>query len=402
MATGRPKVLCVFQKSPVPDITGHRRRLLRLMNAAQGRFDVHLLVVTGSLTPVDRDALSASAVPADVVELTPAAASARRLVRWLFGLEPPLAWLRRDVVRAKEAVEGVISAVAPDLIWASSPFVVDAVLGGASLPIAVDVSHVERAAIDSQLRSGLRWRTMSGLRPALVLALDRRARLRAEVRGMNAASMLLPCSSIESDATARLCPTPSVEVLNGVDLPPAIAWSPGSRRLLFVANYGYAPNDEAMRLLVDRVLPERISYDPAVTLRLVGPGIAANDRVRSAAGVVVEGFVDDLAEVYASSELMVAPLMAGSGTKLKVLEAFGYGLPVVTTPKGAEGLPFTEREAAVGSTIDELVAKSIQLLADHERGDAQRRAARRWAENGYSWDAIGEQFCDALEALLAR
>ena len=55
-------------------------------------------------------------------------------------------------------------------------------------------------------------------------------------------------------------------------------------------------------------------------------------------GVVIEGFVPDLADVYATAELVVAPIFSGSGTKVKVLEALSHGLPVVTTPEGIAGL----------------------------------------------------------------
>src|SRR5258708_30935059 len=75
-------------------------------------------------------------------------------------------------------------------------------------------------------------------------------------------------------------------------------------------------------------------------------------------GVVVTGLVDDVKHYLARAMISIAPLFVGTGTKLKILEALGAGLPVVTTTIGIEGI-----EAKDG--IDLLIADTAEEFADH-------------------------------------
>lgn len=401
MSAGRPRVLFVYPKSPVPDTTGNRRRLRRLLQAAERHFDVTLLVVTRDMGDEDRDALEHVPIDVEIVELRRVDPTLRQRLRWFTGAGPPIAWHDIDADRARQEVGAAIGRHRPDGIFCSAPILASMVLANCGTPVSLDISHIERTVIDGQLRAATRNPSFASTKRAAVLALDRRARLRNDAAALRNASLLLPVSDVELHEVEGRYGTHATVVLNGVDLPNDLGWQPGSRRLLYVANFGYPPNAEALRILASRILPNLRALDAAVELHLAGPGIADSDPVRQLPGVVVHGFVPDLADVYGSAELVVAPLMTGSGTKLKIVEAFGFGVPVVTTPKGAEGLPFRYgTEAEVASTVDELVRCSADLLSDPERAERQRDAARLWVEEGYAWESIGDQFCAALDAMM--
>lgn len=129
---------------------------------------------------------------------------------------------------------------------------------------------------------------------------------------------------------------------NVVDVPygavPTRARSGGPTRLLFVGALAYYPNIDALRLLLDAILPAL----PAdrFELHVVGRGAPAwlATRLARARGVVHHGFVPSLAPLYAAADMVVVPLRAGGGTRIKLLEAFAHGVPVVTTTIGAFGL----------------------------------------------------------------
>lgn len=125
------------------------------------------------------------------------------------------------------------------------------------------------------------------------------------------------------------CPYPAV---------PARARSGGRARLLFVGALAYYPNVDALRVLLDEVLPAlpRDRFELHVVGRGAPPWLAA--RLARARGVVHHGFVPTLAPLYAAADMVVAPLRAGGGTRIKLLEAFAHGVPVVTTSVGAFGL----------------------------------------------------------------
>ncbi len=109
--------------------------------------------------------------------------------------------------------------------------------------------------------------------------------------------------------------------------------------MLFVGTMGYKPNEDGVLWLLKEVLPLVRAAVPDI--RLVIAGHSAGKVLESALpvkGVSVVSDPDDMADLYRSSAVAVVPLFSGSGTRIKILEAGAYGLPVVSTHKGADGL----------------------------------------------------------------
>lgn len=105
-----------------------------------------------------------------------------------------------------------------------------------------------------------------------------------------------------------------------------------------VGNFTYAPNHEGARWLAEQVMPFVSARRPATELRLVGPG---SDRLPGGIGPV-----DDLDDVYRHAGVAAVPIHTGSGSRVKVLEAWHHGVPVVSTRLGVDGLVDPERAAA--------------------------------------------------------
>ncbi|MEW6277814.1 MAG: glycosyltransferase family 4 protein [Candidatus Eremiobacterota bacterium] len=132
---------------------------------------------------------------------------------------------------------------------------------------------------------------------------------------------------------------------------------PGGPLALFLGVMTYAPNREAVDLLLREVAPRL----PEVGFVLAGLGSEAWGK--AAPNVHAVGFVDDVVDVLRACDVVVVPLRSGSGTRLKVLEALAAGRPVVSTPKGVEGL---HREA---------LGPGLQVEDDWSRfAEAVRRA----------------------------
>ena len=160
--------------------------------------------------------------------------------------------------------------------------------------------------------------------------------------------------------------------------------------MLFVGNLTYLPNADAAVRLVHEVLPRlRGIADQPVTVTLAGE---PDDTVRSLAaepGVQVTGFVPDLAPCYRDADVVVAPLAAGGGTRIKLLEAFGYGLPVVTSTVGAAGLDVADGVHVLMADSPGEAARAVAALAG-DRGLRERLVtqARRLVSRSYSHDAV--------------
>lgn len=109
--------------------------------------------------------------------------------------------------------------------------------------------------------------------------------------------------------------------------------------VLFVANFAVGLNVDAARWLCDRVWPSVRHAVPEAELWLVGHDPSVDLRARDGRdGVTIAGSVAEVKPYLAQAAVAVAPILVGGGTRLKILEAFAAGVPVVATAIGAEGI----------------------------------------------------------------
>lgn len=185
---------------------------------------------------------------------------------------------------------------------------------------------------------------------------------------------------------------------------PAARAAPGPSRLLFVGNLSYAPNEDAVTFLVEEVLPRlRGLTDREVLLDIVGGGAGAPlERIMAAGGVRPRGFVEELAPVYREAAAALAPIRAGGGTRLKILEAFAHGVPVVATPLGAEGLDVAnERHLLIAGDGEAFAAACLRLMSDPELAARLARNARQLVRERYGLEAAGERLGEIYGEVLA-
>jgi glycosyltransferase involved in cell wall biosynthesis len=177
-------------------------------------------------------------------------------------------------------------------------------------------------------------------------------------------------------------------VPNVIDVTGITPGSPsGHGRLLFVGDFAYGPNREALALLADEVLPALWETMPEVRLSAVGSGLPEAPRDPR---IETPGFVESLASAYGTADVVVVPLLRGGGSPLKFVEGLAYGLPVVATPHAAalleEGVP--GRDFVVADGPREFAAAVADLLGDPDRAGAIGRAGRELVERHYSVDHL--------------
>jgi glycosyltransferase involved in cell wall biosynthesis len=187
--------------------------------------------------------------------------------------------------------------------------------------------------------------------------------------------------------------------------PPAGARQEGSDAaisVLFTGNLTYRPNAEAAISLVEDILPllRRRAARP-VTVTLAGdPGPAGAVRsLGSRPGVRVTGYAADLGPYYRAADVLVAPLAAGSGTRIKLLEALAHGLPVVTTAIGAAGLDVTSGvHLLIADSAAGLAGAAVRVTAESALRERLTAAGRRLVISRYSHDAVIPQIRAFLAA----
>jgi glycosyltransferase involved in cell wall biosynthesis len=159
--------------------------------------------------------------------------------------------------------------------------------------------------------------------------------------------------------------------------------------LLFVGNLTYVPNADAARVLVEEILPcvqRRLGRPVRVTL--VGsyrPWLGRLERP----GVELAGFASDLSPVYEAADVVVVPLAAGAGTRIKLLEAFAHRVPVVCSGVAAEGLEVTHaRHLLLADSPDETAAAIETILVEPALAARLTEEAERLVTARYSTDVV--------------
>jgi len=156
-----------------------------------------------------------------------------------------------------------------------------------------------------------------------------------------------------------------------------------------------SPNADGMRWFCAEVLPNVTAIVPWTKLRATGSNPPRSIARWAGAHVELTGFVPNLRDVYERARVVVVPLRFGAGVKNKTVEALQYGVPVVTTTIGAEGIEVPDGLAPMIVTDDpgEFAAAVVRLLTDGHEWRARRRDAEalreHWKTNrGRSWVAV--------------
>jgi len=219
-------------------------------------------------------------------------------------------------------------------------------------------------------------------------------------------------SDADRDAFQSLYGTRPSLLPNGVDLSQfadvsedAIAacrerYGLGSSTILFMGSYAYPPNREAIDLLVNEVMPRVLERRPDARLAIIGGEVPYRRDWLLSPGVIPDEWV---APFVSSCALSVAPIFSGSGTRLKIIESLAAGVPVVATPKGAEGLHLVgEGGLLLRSSVSGFIESITGLLDDCDyRCGLRMRGAGRVARL-FDWRGIAENFATELRMMVSQ
>ena len=152
--------------------------------------------------------------------------------------------------------------------------------------------------------------------------------------------------------------------------PPTSYSQAGRNDMLFVGGFNHSPNVDGILWFVKEVLPLVNTLD--CRLHIVGSSAPSEVLKLSSDRVIVHGFLsdEDLSQLYRTSRLAVVPLRYGAGVKGKVLEAMQAGIPIATTPIGAEGIPEADTLFAISATPEEF-ARNIDRLYTNETASVE-------------------------------
>lgn len=156
-----------------------------------------------------------------------------------------------------------------------------------------------------------------------------------------------------------------------------------------------APNADAVRYLVDHLLPHLIALAPDTTLDVVGSNPTPSVISRAGGRVSVLGEVDDPVSALGNYVLHVAPLRFGSGVKLKLIDTMAAGTPFVTTSNGSEGLGLGSLKThLVADDPHEIVTKAVRLMTDDYLWHEVQASLLEIVRRDFSTDAFDASLAD--------
>ncbi len=191
---------------------------------------------------------------------------------------------------------------------------------------------------------------------------------------------------------------------NGVAGVAAEPWrAPAGARLLYTGSVSYGPNAEAVAHFARDILPLVASAVPEARLLVTGGLPAALPPGVQHPGVTLTGWLSDevLEALYRGSRACVVPLLSGTGTRIKILEALARGVPVVSTSKGAEGLAVVDGEHFLIADEPAAFARAtIRLLRDPDFAERLGARGRAFVRQRYDWATRGEELRALVRACL--
>lgn len=160
-------------------------------------------------------------------------------------------------------------------------------------------------------------------------------------------------------------------------------------QLIFVGGFRHAPNVDAVLFFANAIWPSVKAQLPLAKIMVVGEHPPSEIQTLNGADFQVLGRVPDIAPLLFRADVSVAPLRWGGGIKGKVGEAMAYGLPVVTTPVGAEGFNFVPNQHAIIADEPGAFAEGIvRLTRDSELYRTVRRAGHALIQDRFTPDAL--------------
>jgi len=173
-------------------------------------------------------------------------------------------------------------------------------------------------------------------------------------------------------------------------------------RAVFLGDYAHHPNAEAALFVAEEVWPKVHAAEPSAELWLAGARAPNEVQAlgRRGRGVRYVGFVADLRALFADVRLLLAPVLSGDGSRVKVVTAAAHGVPIVANARALSGLSLPSLAARTAESSDDLAAATEAWLNDPHEAARAGGAARAWAEANLVPDAVAEEQLERVRVLL--
>jgi polysaccharide biosynthesis protein PslH len=388
------RILLLTPRLPWPPIDGGRIAMGRL---AEGLVHAGASVEILSLNPRKHRAAVAAPLPTQAIDID----TSRLIGPALRALAGDIPFIVGRFVsnEFRYALRAALRRFVPDVVQIESPFL---------LPYAAGVR--EESAARVVLRSlNVEFRIWEGLarnerNPLRRFAVERVASsLRAyEVRLLNTPEAIIPISNDDAEVFRSLgCTRPMHVVPCGIALGDPVHAAPEAGSVGFIGSLDFRPNQEAVRWIIDELWPRVTERAPEARLSIAGSG--PPDWLRQRAHGQNIDFLGEVSEAQAFMQrmsVMIAPLFAGGGMRIKVLEAMALARPVVATTLGASGIDVENgRDILIADDVTAFADSVVRLLREADTASRIGNAARATVRERYDNDTLAAGLVRFYESL---
>ncbi len=172
--------------------------------------------------------------------------------------------------------------------------------------------------------------------------------------------------------------------------------------ICFVGSLQYIPNSEAAIYFATKVFPLIKKEIPDVKFKIIGanPRKELFEATKYIDGIEITGRVDDVREHMKDCKVSVCPVKIAGGIQNKILEAMAMGIPVVTTPEGAEGIRTCEDILHVANSEEDYAQKVVSLMLNSDLQKEIGYKSKNFIQNHFSWEKVGNDWDKLIRGVL--
>jgi len=164
---------------------------------------------------------------------------------------------------------------------------------------------------------------------------------------------------------------------------------PGAKRVVFIGGMHWPPNAEGVIWFAREVWPLVVKQEPDARLTIIGKNPPATLSKLEVPNIELTGYVADPVPYLVESAAFIVPLHAGGGMRVKILDAWCWGLPVVSTAIGAEGLRYEhQKNLLIGEDVQEFAEAVVTLLRNPQKAQGIIAGGRKTVEEHYDWRKV--------------
>jgi glycosyltransferase involved in cell wall biosynthesis len=407
----RLRVLLVSPMAPSPPRFGAQARTHGLLSNLAKHHDLTAIVLHDDDETPGTSGPAMRAYCRDVIFVR----NPHRAAGWRRRALQARSWLSRQsyqrhlftVPGLQEALDRVLGSRRFDVVFVNLPYLAHYRLRrsppGTAAPAVVIDSHdvgydlarqvaTSSAPLGQRVHASFNWRKLA----------------REELAAYSDADGVCVCSTADQRRLAADAPSAKLVVIpNAADVehlqPRQTDPAPDGRTVLFFGLLATVPNVDGVVYFLREIWPRIAAARPDARFVVVGANPAPAIQAHAGPGVTIVGPVDDLRPQLAAAAVIVVPLRLGSGTRLKILEAWAMARPVVSTTLGAEGLDAVPgQHLLIADDPADFASAVLRVLREPGLADELGRAGRSLVSERYSWRGAAGMLEGFLMQVLAR